>query len=60
MKRGTSMVPKIFKFCKVEDKFKRNNFPFGKVVRIPNGFWNIDPGNKPNLNLKSTWIRVLL
>jgi hypothetical protein len=38
MKRGTSMVPKISKFCKVEDKFKRNNFPFGKVVRIPNGF----------------------
>jgi hypothetical protein len=29
------MILKIPKFCKVEDKFKRNNFLVGKKFKVP-------------------------
>jgi hypothetical protein len=28
------MVPQIPKVCKVEDNFRRNNFPFGKKFKF--------------------------
>jgi hypothetical protein len=33
--KGTSVAPKISKHCKVEDKLKRKNFPFGKKFKFP-------------------------
>jgi hypothetical protein len=36
--KGTSRAPKISNLYMVADKFKRNNFPFGKKFKFPTEF----------------------
>jgi hypothetical protein len=37
-KSCTSYNPKISKLCMLEDKFKRDNFPFGKEFNVQTEF----------------------